>query len=697
MILAMGPDGSTAVRLGVVTSGGDAPGMNAALRAVVRTTIALGGEPVAVLDGFSGLLVSPPRLEPMRWDSVSSIQHRGGTVIGTARCDGFRDVAGRRHAAAVLAAEGIDRLVVIGGDGSLAGALALHREHPDLRVCGLPGTIDNDVAGTDTTLGADSALHRIVSAIDALASTAASHHRCFVVEVMGRRSGYLAVTAAVAGGCDVVFVPEEPAGPRWRDELVATLRAARAAGRRDSMIVVAEGATDSRGATITAARVAEAVEDGLADEARVTILGHVQRGGTASPFDRCLGTVLGARAARALIEDGERPRALFIGVENNRVVEHGLESALEPAATGSTAASLLGHLRATAMPAPVPAPGARRVGVVHVGGLAPGMNVALRALVRLGLARGMRVAGVRGGLAGLRAEVKDLGWQEVDGLVAEGGAVLGTSRYVPDEKEATELVATVAERGLDALVVVGGLNGLLAAERLRAAGATFPIACLPATLDNNVPGSEFSVGADSALGGAVFVLDRVKQSASASTRCFVAETMGRRCGYLTLMTAIATGAERVYLHEDGLSLEDVEHDVERMRVAFRGGRRLFLALRGEHADDRYTTDVLADLFAAESQGLYDVRTTVVGHMQQGCDPSPFDRLLATLLAGAVIEHVSGAADGAEPVLAAASGGVVFTRPLDEALAMLDRDNERPRQQWWMAMRPLAEPLSIARS
>jgi 6-phosphofructokinase 1 len=291
--------------------------------------------------------------------------------------------------------------------------------------------------------------------------------------------------------------------------------------------------------------------------------------------------------------------------------------------------------------------------------------------------------------------MKELTWAGVDGLIAEGGAMLGTSRAVPSPDEAVGLCAALEREGVDALVIVGGLNGLFAAERLAAAGAGIPIACLPATIDNNVPGSEFAVGADSALNGAVMVLDRVKQSASASIRCFVAETMGRRCGYLTLMAAIATGAERVYLHEDGITLEQLEHDVERMHEAFRSGRRLFLAVRNEHADERYTTDVLAELFAAEADGLHDVRTAVVGHMQQGGEPSPFDRLLAVRLATASIDHVCSGSAGGEPVVAAVDDGQVCVRTLSDALGQLDYENERPRDQWWMPLRPLVEQLSIA--
>ena len=203
----------------------------------------------------------------MSWDDVSGILNRGGTMIGTARSLEFRERDGRRRAVHNLLQQGIDRLVVIGGDGSLSGADLLRQEwpslvaelvadgaidqqtadrHPALMIAGLVGSIDNDMIGTDMTIGADSALHRIVEAIDAIASTAASHQRSFVVEVMGRHCGYLALMSAIAGGADYVFIPENPPDPGWEDHMCQVLKNGRAAGRRNSIVIVAEGAHDSR-------------------------------------------------------------------------------------------------------------------------------------------------------------------------------------------------------------------------------------------------------------------------------------------------------------------------------------------------------------------------------------------------------------------------------------------------------------------
>ena len=283
-------------RIGILTSGGDAQGMNAVVRAVVRTALTLGAEVYAIYEGYQGMIDGGDGIRRFGWDDVAHVLHRGGTVIGTFRCMQFRERDGRRAAARNLLAAGIDRLVVIGGDGSLSGLDTFRIEwpdllaelvaageieqhtadaHPALMIAGLVGSIDNDLVGTDMTIGTDSALHRIVHAIDDLASTAASHQRSFVVEVMGRHCGYLALMAAVAGGCDYVLIPENPPGPGWQERMCVELARGRAAGRRDSIVLVAEGATDRDGNPIKAEQVRQVIAERLGEDTRVTILGHV--------------------------------------------------------------------------------------------------------------------------------------------------------------------------------------------------------------------------------------------------------------------------------------------------------------------------------------------------------------------------------------------------------------------------------------
>ena len=234
-------------RLAVLTSGGDAPGMNAALRAVVRTALETGIDAVAISEGFRGLVEGGDAFRPMDWDTVGGIMHMGGTVIGTARSDEFRRRDGRLRATQNLVEHGIDRLIVMGGDGSLTAADLFHREWPELiaelseqgripaevaerhhhlSLAGIGASIDNDMAGTDMSIGADTALHRIAEAVDGIGATAASHQRTFVVEVMGRHCGYLAVMSGLATGADAVLIPEAPpAGDSWTEILPRRLRA----------------------------------------------------------------------------------------------------------------------------------------------------------------------------------------------------------------------------------------------------------------------------------------------------------------------------------------------------------------------------------------------------------------------------------------------------------------------------------------
>jgi len=256
-------------RLAILTSGGDAPGMNAALRAAVRTALEEGMEAVAIREGYRGLVEGGDAFKPMDWDAVGGIMHMGGTVIGTARCDEFREREGRLRAAQNLVEHGINRLIVMGGDGSLTAADILHREwsglikeleeqeripegaaerFAHLSLAGIGASIDNDMAGTDMSIGADTALHRIAEAVDGIGATAASHQRSFVVEVMGRHCGYLALMSGLATGADAVLIPEAPSpGDSWTEILPRRLRAGREAGRRDSIVIVAEGAVDSDG------------------------------------------------------------------------------------------------------------------------------------------------------------------------------------------------------------------------------------------------------------------------------------------------------------------------------------------------------------------------------------------------------------------------------------------------------------------
>ncbi|HIE50237.1 MAG TPA: 6-phosphofructokinase [Armatimonadetes bacterium] len=275
-------------KIAVLTSGGDAPGMNACLRAVVRAGIHSGLTVVGVYRGYTGLIAG--ETGELNLSSVSGIIHRGGTIIRTGRCPEFFHPEGRERAYRTLEAQGIEGLIVIGGNGSYQGAWLLHQEW-GVPVIGVPGTIDNDIAGTDYTIGFDTAVETAVACIDKIRDTADSHERIFVVEVMGRHAGFIALETALAGGAEAVLVPEYP---EFTGEDVCTrLEAGKRRGKRSFIVVVAEGAASG-------VEVARLIAERTGAETRATVLGHLQRGGSPTVDDRVLGSRCGAAAVEAL-------------------------------------------------------------------------------------------------------------------------------------------------------------------------------------------------------------------------------------------------------------------------------------------------------------------------------------------------------------------------------------------------------------
>jgi 6-phosphofructokinase 1 len=279
-------------RIGVLTSGGDNPGLNPCIRAVVRMGLHLGLEVMGIYRGYAGLIGG--EIKEMDARSVGGILGRGGTILGTARAPEFREVQGRKKALRMLNRFDIDGLVVIGGNGSLRGSLELHRM--GFPVVGIPSTIDNDINGTDIAIGVDTALNTILGAIDKIKDTASSHNRAFLIETMGRNSGYLALASGVAGGAELVLCPEIDTPMQ---EILQVVEDSYIRGKAHAIIVVAEGWEPGTEAVADKLR---ARKEELGFSVRVTRLGHVQRGGSPMAFDRILATRLGAAAARALVD-----------------------------------------------------------------------------------------------------------------------------------------------------------------------------------------------------------------------------------------------------------------------------------------------------------------------------------------------------------------------------------------------------------
>lgn len=324
--------------LAVFTSGGDSQGMNATLRAVVRMGLFIGCKVYLIKEGYEGMVKGGSHIVEAEWNSVCHIIGKGGTSIGSARCMQFYQREGRLQAAYNLVCHEINNLVVIGGDGSLTGANHFRQEWSSLleelvhakkigedqnvkfshlKIVGLVASIDNDFCGTDMTIGTDSALFRIVEAIDAIISTATSHQRTFILEVMGRHCGYLPLVAASITEADYVFIPESPPPSDWPDKLCNKLIEQRLSGQRLNIIIVAEGSIDRDGSPISAEDVKKVVVEKLNQDTRITVLGHIQRGGRPSAFDRALGCRMGAEAVLTLMESPIDAEPFVIALRGN--------------------------------------------------------------------------------------------------------------------------------------------------------------------------------------------------------------------------------------------------------------------------------------------------------------------------------------------------------------------------------------------
>ncbi|KPU76148.1 uncharacterized protein Dana_GF12020, isoform J [Drosophila ananassae] len=744
--------------LAVFTSGGDSQGMNAAVRACVRMAIYLGCKAYFIREGYQGMVDGGDCIQEANWASVSSIIHRGGTIIGSARCQDFRERAGRLKAANNLIQRGITNLVVIGGDGSLTGANLFRQEWSSLleelvkngtitteqqekfgvlHIVGLVGSIDNDFCGTDMTIGTDTALHRIIEAIDAISSTAYSHQRTFIMEVMGRHCGYLALVGGLACEADFIFIPEMPPKVDWPDRLCSQLAQERSAGQRLNIVIVAEGAMDREGHPITAEDVKKVIDERLKHDARITVLGHVQRGGNPSAFDRILGCRMGAEATLALMEATKESVPVVISLDGNQAVRVPLMECVQRTQAVALAMkekrwadavklrgrsferNLETYKMLTRLKPPKECFDAEgkgiegyRLAVMHIGAPACGMNAAVRSFVRNAIYRGDVVYGINDGVEGLIAgNVRELGWSDVSGWVGQGGAYLGTKRTLPEGKF-KEIAARLKEFKIQGLLIIGGFEsyhaaGQIADQRDNYPQFCIPIVVIPSTISNNVPGTEFSLGCDTGLNEITEICDRIRQSAQGTKRrVFVIETMGGYCGYLATLAGLAGGADAAYIYEEKFSIKDLQQDVYHMASKMAEGVARGLILRNEKASENYTTDFIYRLYSEEGKGLFTCRMNILGHMQQGGSPTPFDRNMGTKMAAKSVDWLAtqikanidanGVVNCKSPETATLLG--IVSRqyrfsPLVDLIAETNFDQRIPKKQWWLRLRPLLRILA----
>ncbi|KAG8135860.1 hypothetical protein E2320_008859 [Naja naja] len=670
------------VALAVLTSGGDAQGMNAAVRAVTRMGIYVGAKVFLIYEGYEGLVEGGENIKQANWLSVSNIIQLGGTIIGSARCKAFTTREGRLQAAYNLVQHGITNLCVIGGDGSLTGANIFRSEwgglleelvkegkiteeisqtYRHLNIVGLVGSIDNDFCGTDMTIGTDSALHRIMESPE-----------------------------NICAGSDGKAL--------WT----------RSRGSRLNIIIIAEGAIDRNGKPITSNYVKELVVKRLGFDTRVTVLGHVQRGGTPSAFDRVLSSKMGMEAVMALLEATPDTPACVVSLSGNQSVRLPLMECVQVTKDVQKAMDekrfdeaiqlrgrsfennwniykLLAHQK------PAQKKSNFSIAILNVGAPAAGMNAAVRSAVRVGICQGHTMYVVNDGFEGLsKGQVRELCWHDVGGWLGRGGSMLGTKRTLP--KTCMEKIAeNVRKFNIQALLVIGGFEAYEGVLQLVEARGQYDELCIimcviPATISNNVPGTDFSLGSDTAVNAAM-------------------ETMGGYCGYLSTVTGIAVGADAAYIYEDPFTIHDLKANVEHLTDKMKTDIQRGLVLRNEKCHEHYTTEFLYNLYSSEGKGIFDCRINVLGHLQQGGAPTPFDRNYGTKLGVKAVLWMSEKlkdvyrkgrvfANSAESacVIGLRRKTVSFS-PVTELKKVTDFEHRLPKEQWWLNLRLMLKMLA----
>mgnify|MGYP003362676316 CR=1 FL=1 len=674
--------------IAVMTSGGDAPGMNANVRAIVRTAIFKGCRAFGIYEGYSGLVKGGPEyIREMNWHTVRDWLAEGGTNIGTARCMEFKERWGRLRACKNMIEAGIDALIVCGGDGSLTGADLFRSEWPSLikelldkkeiseeqfsnykhlNICGTVGSIDNDMASTDATIGAYSSLARICEAVDYINATANSHQRAFVVEVMGRHCGWLALMAGIATAADWIFIPEKPSSrDEWASHMCEIVAKHRARGKRTTIVIVAEGAIDASLNPISPEDVKNVLVKELGLDTRVTTLGHVQRGGPAVAYDRELATLQGVAAVEAILEGTPETPSPMIAIAENKIVRRPLMEAVKLTKSVAQAISEKNFAKAISLrdteftehlrnfmamnsadfgEPSLPVEKRKRYAIINVGAPAGGMNSAVYSFATYCMSRGHVPYAIHNGFSGLARHdsVRSLNWLDIQGLLTTGGSEIGTNRTTPEKADIGMIAYYFDKYAFDGLILVGGFEAFTSLSQLERARVHYPafripMVLIPATLSNNVPGTQYSLGSDTCLNSLVDYCDAIKQSAAATRkRCFVVECMGGNCGYISTYTQLTAGAVASYSPEEGIPIEQFEQDIDTLETSFNHDKGMVksgrLLIKSANASDVMSAKVMAQIISSEAHGRFDAKTAVPGHIQQGGVPSPIDRTRAARFA-----------------------------------------------------------------
>ncbi|KAK1349069.1 6-phosphofructokinase [Hamiltosporidium tvaerminnensis] len=716
------------LNIAILTSGGDAPGMNPAIRAIVRTGIKWNAKIFGVLYGYEGLIND--KIIEMNWDEVNNHNTMGGTCLFSARSTDFSHPDGRKLATLNLVKRKITGLIILGGDGSLAGGYALFSEFRsnieilmkegklpintqtyDLKLIGVPASIDNDISYSDATLGSDSALHRVIESVDNLSSTMISHQRAFVIEVMGRNCGWIAMMSSFATGADYVFLPEVP-DPKWKKSIVDSINTVKHCGKRGIFVVISEGAVDENGVLIKAETVKQIIEKETNMETRVLKLGHTQRGGAPSAYDRILGTVLGCKTIEHLLSKPVGPPVIVSIIDgeykftelskvikrNNEIKNYiknkDFENLLSIRGTFFKRCYLLNQqLRLKNEKSD----SKKKIAILHEGKRAAGMNTALNAIIQYGISLSKDIYVIHEGFGGiLKNMITKAENYEFYTSMNSGGSVIGTSMCT--DIDCKKIYKKLKESKITSLIVIGGSGSLKIVNNLKNMNhkrkdTPMDFVIIPATISNNMPGTDISIGSDTALNCISIASDLLRlSSVSMNKSVFVVEVQGDRCGYLALMGAIAAGAFDNFIPERKYKMSHLSDTAERLKVKFRSGHRHGVVLiRNEKTFQAVSTDSFSKMLKADSQGLFDTRFSVLGHLQSGGNPSPIDRVNAIILGIKALDIILGTdkeniiKGSRKPVvgiLGLKGQGLVFT-PLEECITKFDFTNKRDKNPTWM--------------
>ncbi|KAI5192310.1 6-phosphofructokinase 1 [Nematocida minor] len=684
--------------LGIITSGGDAPGMNSAIWAIVKASTRNGARVLGVQNGYEGLIKN----EIQEITEQEAFQHMqtGGTFLRSARSEEFTTKEGLKKAVSTIKKREIDALVIIGGDGTMKGAGSIAEACPEISVVFVPGSIDNDIPGTES-IGAATALHRIIEAIDCIESTMASHKRGFVLEVMGRDCGWLALTGAFATDASYVFLPEYPQGEEWKEKLQKSVT--EKSERHCTYVILSEGARHKSGEKVTAEEVCQAMS-AVGIETRSVVLGHTQRGGSPCAADRLIAPSLGVAAAEVALSrpgayaiyTGDTERVLDLFVCINRCIQFNEIIKKEPDGVAKVrgkefvemyesfeSGSLNGKQKNCANGRASKSKKSKD-SEVKEGKETDSVEVSKKEKESSGSMPNYAVAMI--GLVGAGADTilskmeyyASARMKKVVNLTKHTYFIKRNSKIKKSELETDllHLKEIMNDKKIGTIVLIGGLDALAEGKRLSSVFENVYV--IPCTVSNNVPGTTVSIGADTALDTITALCDNLKIELSRSV-AYLVEVHGGACGYLSVATALAVGALDCYFPEETGVLSRLTRSLKALGLAFKKSSIPQLIIRGNGAMKGICNDTAARILEVDGTKTYIVRQCTLGHVQKGNKPTAVDRLRAARTALFIFSAPAG-----HKVLGV-NRWTPMTTEIEAAVLEVNEEKRRLKRAAWLEM------------